>query len=357
MIASTETTVLSLAERGWHLVPFRSGSKNPGGFVGEGWQNKTSCDPAQIERWIDQHGRCNWGLLLGPKSGIWDLEYDTPEGREIIENAIEALGGILTPSYSSAKSVHRLFQYDERIQALSATNCQLFGTEWRFGDDGHQSVIPPSVHESGTVYAWLPGRSPDDVEVARLPDELWNLFLDLRRMDDQREAEKREAKQAERKTKPVVPCSVTVDGAFTSHVAAAEAVISQIPFGSLLATEGWTNHNGDEWTRPGNDWSNAKSATLSVYNGQERLTVWTNAAPIEGGTSDSRSTYSAWRFWYTSNGFLDRDQIIAAKAFLGEQRLIQRITTRANQWTRQRYSSRRKQSHRRTQSQTLKSGN
>ena len=320
MIASTETTVLSLAERNWHLVPFRTGSKNPGGFVGEGWQNKTSCDPAQIQRWIDQHGRCNWGLLLGPKSGIWDLEYDTPEGREIIENAVESCGGILTPSYSSAKSVHRLFLHDERIQELSATNCKLFGTEWRFGDDGAQSVIPPSVHESGAVYTWLPGLSPNDVEVARLPDELWHLFVDLRRMDDQRKAEQREAKRAARKTQTVVPCRLMIDGTFTSHVTAAEAAIDQIPFDSLLIKEGWTLHNGDEWTRPGDGWSNAKSATLSVYNGQERLTVWTNAAPIEGGTSDSRSAYSKWRFWYQSNGYLDNEQIDAAKAFLGEQK-------------------------------------
>ena len=357
MITSTETTVLSLAERNWHLVPIKSGDKKP---ILSDWGNQASCDPVQVERWSAQYPACNWGLLLGPKSGLIDFEDDTPEGRELFEAAMEACG-VVTPCYTSGKSVHRLFQYDERFVELTAITYQLFGCEFRFGVGGKaaQSVIPPSVHPSGAVYAWLPGRSPDDVEVARLPDELFALFLDLRRMDDLRKAEKREAKQTERKAQPVVPCSVTVDGVFTSHVAAAESVIAQIPFDSLLATEGWTNHNGDEWTRPGNDWSNAKSATLSVYNGQERLTVWTNAAPIEGGTSDSRSHYSGWRFWYTSNGFLDRDQINAAKAFLGEQKSkeIQRITTRANQWTRQRYSSRRKQSHRRTQSQTLKSGN
>jgi hypothetical protein len=100
--------------------------------------------------------------------------------------------------------------------------------------------------------------------VARLPDELYQLFVELRRMDDQRKAEEREAKQAARKTQTVVPCRVMIDGTFTSHVAAAEAAIDQIPFDSLLVKEGWTLHNGDEWTRPGNDWSNAKSATLSV---------------------------------------------------------------------------------------------
>ena len=309
---------VSLAERGWHIIPIKSGEKRP---ILDDWGNKASADAKQIERWAVRFPACNWGLLLGPTSGIIDVEDDSPEGREILESAME-LSGVVTPCYSSGKSIHRLFQYDERFNPLTAVSYQLFGCEFRFGVGGKaaQSVIPPSVHPSGAVYAWLPGRSPDDVEVARLPDDMYQLFTDLRRMDDARKAEEREAKQAERKTQTVVPCQVMIDGTYTSHVAAAEAAIDQIPFDGLLIKEGWTHHTDDEWTRPGDGWSNAKSATLNVYNGQERLTVWSNAAPIEGGTEDSRSCYSKWRFWYSSNGFLDREQIDAAKAFLGEQK-------------------------------------
>ena len=318
--ASNESLMeaVKLAKRGWHLLPIKSGEKRP---ILDDWGNKASADAKQIERWSVQFPACNWGLLLGPKSGIIDVEDDSPEGREILESAME-LSGVVTPCYSSGKSIHRLFQHDERFSELTAVTYQLFGCEFRFGVGGKaaQSVIPPSVHPSGAVYAWLPGRSPDDVKLARLPDELFDLFVELRRMDGQRKAEEREAKRAARKTQTVVPCRLMIDGTFTSHVAAAEAAIDQIQFDGLLVKEGWTHHNGDEWTRPGKDWSNAKSATLNDYNGQERLTVWTNAAPIEGGTADSRSCYSKWRFWYTSNGFLDRDQINAAKAFLGDQK-------------------------------------
>ena len=318
--ASNESLMeaVKLAKRGWHLLPIKSGEKRP---ILDDWGNKASADAKQIERWSVQFPACNWGLLLGPKSGIIDVEDDSPEGREILESAME-LSGVVTPCYSSGKSIHRLFQYDERFSELTAVTYQLFGCEFRFGVGGKaaQSVIPSSVHPSGAVYAWLPGRSPDDVKLARLPDELFDLFVELRRMDGQRKAEEREAKRAARKTQTVVPCRLMIDGTYTSHVAAAEAAIDQIPFDGLLVKEGWTHHNGDEWTRPGKDWSNAKSATLNDYNGQERLTVWTNAAPIEGGTADSRSCYSKWRFWYTSNGYLDNEQIDAAKAFLGEQK-------------------------------------
>lgn len=132
---------------------------------------------------------------------------------------------------------------------------------------------------------------------------------------------KRQAKQkTQRDNQPAVPVSVdiTVDKA-TKHVAAAEAAIEQVPFESLLLNAGWTHYTGDQWTRPGDDWSEPKSATLGVWNGQGRLTVWSSAAPIEGGTTDQRSSYSKWRFWYASSNFGDSDQIEAAKEFLGQE--------------------------------------
>jgi hypothetical protein len=48
------------------------------------------------------------------------------------------------------------------------------GIEFRIGPNGKgaASVIPPSVHPDGTVYAWLPGLSIDDVPVAELPTVL-----------------------------------------------------------------------------------------------------------------------------------------------------------------------------------------
>jgi hypothetical protein len=43
------------------------------------------------------------------------------------------------------------------------------GIEVRLGGNAGQSVSPPSRHRSGVQYQWLPGMSPSDVDVARLP--------------------------------------------------------------------------------------------------------------------------------------------------------------------------------------------
>lgn len=314
----TRTTVLNcpvmrLAELGWKLMPIAERSKNPGTLLGVGWQEQASNDPALIEKWIKQYSQCNWGVLLGEASGIVDVEDDSPEGRIILKTAMETCA-VRTPCYTSGKSIHRMFRYDERMHADSCSVMQAFGTEWRFGKTPAQSIVPPSLHESGKRYQWLPGLSPDEVEVARLPDEMWQLFLDLRILNGKRKAEEREKKRSQTKLekKPVAASMQLRIGSHTTHVPAAEELIEMYPWEKMLTDQGWQAFGDDDWTRPGSDWSNARSATL--LHSDNRLHVWSNAAPIDEGH------YSKWRFWYQSHGYTDREQIDAAKAFLGPQR-------------------------------------
>ncbi len=312
-IIQTDCDIPAMARRGWKLMPIAAKQKNPGTLLGPGWQDQASNDPDQIERWIEQHGQCNWGVLLGEASGIIDVEDDSPEGRSILETAMDTCA-VRTPCYTSGKSIHRIFQHDERMAKDSCSVMQAFGTEWRFGKTPAQSVVPPSVHESGKRYQWLPGLSPDEVEVARLPDAMWQLFLDLRKLDAERKKEERDKKRSQTKSekKPVSAAMQLRIGGHTSHVPAAEELIEMYPWEKLLTDQGWQAFGDDDWTRPGNDWSNARSATL--LHSDNRLHVWTNAAPIDEGH------YSKWRFWYQSHGFNDHEQIDAAKAFLGDER-------------------------------------
>ena len=312
-IIQTDCDIPAMARRGWKLMPIAAKQKNPGTMLGTGWQDQASNDPAQIERWIEQHGQCNWGVLLGEASGIIDVEDDSPEGRSILETAMDTCA-VRTPCYTSGKSIHRIFQHDERMAKDSCSVMQAFGTEWRFGKTPAQSVVPPSVHESGKRYQWLPGLSPDEVEVARLPDAMWQLFLDLRKLDAERKKEERDKKRSQTKSQKriVPPSSVLMIGEHTSHVAAAEELVDQYEWSKLLTDQGWQEFGSDDWTRPGNDWSNARSATL--LPSENRLHVWTNAGPIDEGH------YSKWRFWYQSHGFNDHEQIEAAKEFIGTER-------------------------------------
>jgi len=295
---------------GWHLLPIKSREKNPGILLGRSWQHQASNELGQIAFWEQEYPNCNWGLLLGPASNVCDVEDDSFEGRELLDAAMTK-SAVTTPCYTSGKSVHRLFLYDERMEQDSASIVTAFGTEWRFGDDAHQSVVPPSIHPSGKAYQWLPGLSPEEVTVARLPDIMWELMLTLRakwaeKLDQERQAKRQQTKVAKRPTSYPTPL-----GTFTQHVAAAETMIDELPWDNLLTSEGYCHHDDDDWTRPSSDWSNARSAT--VLSDTNRLHVWTDAGPI------ARGHYSKWRFWYQSHGFTDKEQIDAAKTYLGPQ--------------------------------------
>ena len=141
------TNALQLANLGWHLCPMTSGTKNPGSILGNDWPSKCTNDPEHITKWP---AGCNVGVLLGSRSGLIDLEFDSETGEQLIESWLEDCGNPPTPSYRSAKSVHRLFRWEEKF-SLEKKAFGRLGVEFRFGNDAAQSVIPPSVHESGAV--------------------------------------------------------------------------------------------------------------------------------------------------------------------------------------------------------------
>lgn len=253
--------VLTLAGLGWHLIAMQRGSKNPGSLVGEGWPAKCTNDPATIQAWSDLG--LNFGVLLGSKSGIIDLEYDTDEGRDIID---EACKGVETLAYRSAKSIHRIFLWDERF-AHERAKAGFRGTEWRFGQNAAQSVIPPSVHESGALYSWI-----STVQPIRLPDSLWLLYQQLRL-----EAEKKQATQEEPK-----------DYGSDTIINLARTEIEKTSWSVLLESRGWkvVRNRGDatDWRRPGKK-GGSLSATTN-YGGSGRLAVFSTAcAPLEADSS------------------------------------------------------------------------
>jgi hypothetical protein len=60
------------------------------------------------------------------------------------------------------------------LLTIPKAKIDLGGMEIRFGGGGKQtqSIIPPSRHHSGKQYRWDDGRSPDDVELAVMPEAL-----------------------------------------------------------------------------------------------------------------------------------------------------------------------------------------
>lgn len=291
----------------WALVPIKTRSKNPGTIVGKNWQAQASADPGQISEWRANNFGCNWGLLLGPKSGVIDVEYDSDEGQEILDTAVEACG-VRTVSYKSAKSVHRLFRYDSRFDGQKA-KVGIKGTEWRFGQDSAQSVIPPSIHETGGRYEWLPGLSPDDVEVAELPDAMWNLFLDLQRSANPPKAA------------PAQDTFRETTGDSLIDVARAHAE-SSYDWPSLLSAYGWTfcrtRGEAHDWYRPGKN-SGSISGTVNFDNSGTLRVFSSSVSQLE-----PESSYDKFAFVCAMQ--YGNDPSKAAKAIIPEDIQKRRLT-------------------------------
>lgn len=136
---------------------------------GNNWQRSATADSDKvISRW-EKYPTANVGVLLGPESGLIDVEYDTEEGRRTAERV---LGECYTATYRSARSTHRWFRWNERLPNVQ--KLELKGLEIRIGGDGKgaQSVAPPSVHHTGRIYEWIPTLSFAEAGIAEVPPEL-----------------------------------------------------------------------------------------------------------------------------------------------------------------------------------------
>lgn len=142
--------------------------------VGQNWGKSATTDSEVIE---DQWSRANWnvGIVLGVGHGIpadqaiIDIEDDTEDGRDLAEILF---GDMKMPTYSSGKSLHRLFRWSPKLPDIQKLTVD--GLEFRFGGGGKQtqSVSPPSMHYTGRQYEWVAGLGLDDIEIPEVPEHV-----------------------------------------------------------------------------------------------------------------------------------------------------------------------------------------
>lgn len=150
-----------LAEIGCRFVKLARREKRP---LGAGWQHKATGDMEAVDSWYASGH--NIGLLLGPASGVVDVEYDTPAGREQL--AAFGILDIPTPTWRSARGEHRLFRWEPWMPASAVVHAD--DLEIRIGGRAAQSVLPPSRHPDGSQYGWV--LRPIHCPVASFPAQL-----------------------------------------------------------------------------------------------------------------------------------------------------------------------------------------
>lgn len=140
--------------------------------VHDEWMLHATTEEDKIASWFESGDPWNIGVPLGPSSGVVDTEWDDEKSFATAKR----FGLLLTPTagYVSSRGGHRFWKLDKRLIDLPKGVKKIDGLEIRFGGGGRmtQSIIPPSVHHTGKVYTWEPGRSPDEVELAVMPEAL-----------------------------------------------------------------------------------------------------------------------------------------------------------------------------------------
>lgn len=155
------TEISTLAAAGCRFVRLARREKRP---VGTAWQTKSTDSTADVAGWLASGS--NVGLLLGPASGVVDVEFDNPAGLDQL--AAFGILDIRTPTWRSARGEHRLFLWEPWMPPVAVIHAD--DLEVRIGGRAAQSVLPPSIHPDGQPYEWIV--SPQECPIAAFPAQL-----------------------------------------------------------------------------------------------------------------------------------------------------------------------------------------
>jgi hypothetical protein len=146
-------------------------------FGGKGVLDATK-DLAQISRWWDINPAANIGVATGAASGFFVLDIDVKNDGEDSLAELERQHGALPKTvvqHTGGGGRHFLFRHVPGLRNSAGKLGQ--GIDIR-GDGGY-IVAPPSIHETGRVYAWDVDRHPTETTIVDAP--AW--LLDLLKMD------------------------------------------------------------------------------------------------------------------------------------------------------------------------------
>jgi len=166
----------------------RSKCKSPGKTpLLYGWQTKNFTDHDELENWTKKFKHFNLGLPLGDTSGYVAIDIDGEEGVKILKDISK---GELPETWEfTTGNGHRLIYKLPPGVITKKHTIKGDGKhqECAFLVTGQQTVLPPSVHYSGTLYEWVEGKSPTDIICGESPDWLNRLVVSDDMSDFERE--------------------------------------------------------------------------------------------------------------------------------------------------------------------------
>ncbi len=194
-----------LTRRGWRLVPIPFRSKNPGQ---KGWQQLRLTEE-MLPLHFNGHPQ-NVGLLTGEPSGfVVDVDLDHPLAVQLADEYLPP-----TPAVFGRKGKprsHRLYRVTSPTNSKQHKS-KSAGMLVELRSTGMQTVIPPSVHESGEEITWEDeDAEPAEIDPDVLHDDVHRLAAEVKRRLGERAPTRARRSAADGQTapKPDVPAEVS----------------------------------------------------------------------------------------------------------------------------------------------------
>jgi hypothetical protein len=176
---------LDYLARGWSVVPgctpdhvgmrkaHCAKCDSPGKAPWIKWKKHQDERPTEtdVRGWWKDNCQANVGMALGPVSGLIRVDVDGPAGEARLAHIS---GGGLPPTleFNSGRpngGRGLLYAIPPGVELKTTSEKPKKGEELRFQAKGAFTVLPPSRHPEGTLYAWVPGHGPGEMEAAAAP--------------------------------------------------------------------------------------------------------------------------------------------------------------------------------------------
>lgn len=149
---------------GWSVFPLKPRDKTP--LTAHGCLD-ASRHHDQVTAWWSRWPEANLGIATGTASALFVVDVDGAAG----EAALTAFGTLPhTVEVLTGKGRHLYFELPDGV--MLGNSARKLGPELDTRGDGGYVVAPPSIHPNGHAYAWAPEHSPDEIDVAAVPDAI-----------------------------------------------------------------------------------------------------------------------------------------------------------------------------------------
>ena len=125
------------------------------------WTQWSKTSPSDVKKW-QRAGQINYGLPLGRVSEIIGIDIDTEQGEQLVKQ----LDLPETWEFSTGRGKRLLFSY-KGPETKKYIHLVQGKEAFSILGDGQQTVLPPSIHNSGTPYVWT--KSPREIPIAVAP--------------------------------------------------------------------------------------------------------------------------------------------------------------------------------------------